>query len=1504
MKRFLLLILLVLTGLFCQEVSAQTATVSLPVSLGRNNCGSGGGKDSLYYYSYTGGNLSNASFTGCVPKLKPRAFTISAAGISFNPADGMFYYQQVDFSTTPWSTYVWRWSPYSCPTVALDTLIRFKSAVIGITFDANGIAYQMDFGTTINPATGSLNAYLSTVDFNTGALGPKDTMDLTGGAKIYSASSGDITMSPSGQMYFAIDNKLFTPDYSSYGGPTGHIKCTFIDTIIKPSGATGLVGLAYADGDLIASYYNGCRYSSLDPVTGNTGTVNYTYPSGKGIYSVDMTQINSGIGSSKKLISATPTGTPNQYDVIYDVYVKNYGNTPLNNVQVTDKLTLINGAANVSNVTTSLTSNPAGVSLNPAFNGNSNINLLAAGQSVPNYPVANNNFTIRISCRLSGIQPGVVYNNQAIATANGFNSVALRDSSTNGPTPDLNQNDKPDDLGESQPTPLLISLAATTPPCTALGNVLYTQNFGSGTGLTKTLGAPIAGIGVSFATSATSYTGVTTQPLPKETYTVTNNANNADNGNFISLTDHTGNANGRMLVINADAASTKMYRGTFFSSTCANQQYSLSFYAAFIGNANYQTICNGLGGFKYPQIKMRILDGGSGLVITEISTPSITSTSWQQYGLKFVSPASYGSLIIELVNDAPGGCGNDIAIDDIQYGTCDALPIVDISVPSGGCIGGSTTFTSSLNDPTVLPGTKDYQWQVSTDSIIWVNIVGATTSTYTINPVTALNTGKYYRLKVAATGNIFSSTCAYTSPGYLLTSKTTSTDPTSASSSKNNVCPANPVLLSVAGGSLGTNASWKWYSGSCGGTLVGTGATITVTPLVTTTYYVRAEGDCNTTLCKTVTIFISCNIDKDKDGIPDFVESNMPAAFGDADGDGIINAYDKDYAGFVDNNGDFINDNFEADGDSDNDGIPNYLDTDFPGRVDTNGDGVDDRFDADKDGKINMLDLDSDNDGIPDVVEAGGVDADGDGKLDNYSDTDGDGLSQNVDSNNSGAYNSGIGLGLLDLDGDGVPNFIDLDSDNDGIPDVREVGGADANNDGKIDGFVDANGDGISDNILLVNALLKTGADINNDGKADSYPFKNMDKDSRANPYDVDSDGDGIVDVIEAGLPDVNLDGFVDGVIGPNGWSITISAMGSLTLRNSDSDPNPDYLDIDSDNDGITDNIEGPSTLGYFLPSGVDTDKDGLDDAYDNTASFGGHGIFVLDKDGDGIPDYRDLDTDGDGSPDIKEGNDWNFNGLADENTTLTNVDTDGDGLDDRFDLDNTSAKVTSGNMGNGGTTIGAPLPGTRAVVQKSNPLAGDRDWRWVPSILPVEFAKFSGVPKNNSTVQLSWSVMVANEVDRFEIYRSTDNQNFTLNGTLSTTVQPNELKTFYLLNDISDLNTDVVFYRLHVIAKNGEQTISNVIVIKLNPAKSLITLMPNPATESTTIKIQSEKDCIATIRLVDNTGITLMQKQIKMYRGKNLVQLNDLGKYGSGVYNIQILLDNEIANTKLGIIK
>ena len=52
-----------------------------------------------------------------------------------------------------------------------------------------------------------------------------------------------------------------------------------------------------------------------------------------------------------------------------------------------------------------------------------------------------------------------------------------------------------------------------------------------------------------------------------------------------------------------------------------------------------------------------------------------------------------------------------------------------------------------------------------------------------------------------------------------------------------------------------------------------------------------------------------------------------------------------------------------------------------------------------------------------------------------------------------------------DFDNDDVYNYLDLDSDDDGILDNAEAGGTDANRDGQEDNYLDVDGDGFNDNV-------------------------------------------------------------------------------------------------------------------------------------------------------------------------------------------------------------------------------------------------------------------------------------------------------------------------------------------------------------------------------------------------------------------------------------------------------
>ena len=74
---------------------------------------------------------------------------------------------------------------------------------------------------------------------------------------------------------------------------------------------------------------------------------------------------------------------------------------------------------------------------------------------------------------------------------------------------------------------------------------------------------------------------------------------------------------------------------------------------------------------------------------------------------------------------------------------------------------------------------------------------------------------------------------------------------------RNTVCNGSGTTLSIASGNLNNATEWKWYTGSCGSTLIGTGTSITVNPSVATTYYVRGEGGCSGPgACASITINI------------------------------------------------------------------------------------------------------------------------------------------------------------------------------------------------------------------------------------------------------------------------------------------------------------------------------------------------------------------------------------------------------------------------------------------------------------------------------------------------------------------------------------------------------------------------------------------------------------------------------------------------------------------------
>ena len=87
-----------------------------------------------------------------------------------------------------------------------------------------------------------------------------------------------------------------------------------------------------------------------------------------------------------------------------------------------------------------------------------------------------------------------------------------------------------------------------------------------------------------------------------------------------------------------------------------------------------------------------------------------------------------------------------------------------------------------------------------------------------------------------------------------------SANPTAIAAAPSIICSGSSTTLTLSGGGGGTAETIKWYTGSCGGTLVGTGNNLVVSPTSNTTYYGRYENaaPCNfVTTCLQVTVNVT-----------------------------------------------------------------------------------------------------------------------------------------------------------------------------------------------------------------------------------------------------------------------------------------------------------------------------------------------------------------------------------------------------------------------------------------------------------------------------------------------------------------------------------------------------------------------------------------------------------------------------------------------------------------------
>ncbi|MBQ4822397.1 T9SS type B sorting domain-containing protein [Aquimarina sp. MMG016] len=358
------------------------------------------------------------------------------------------------------------------------------------------------------------------------------------------------------------------------------------------------------------------------------------------------------------------------------------------------------------------------------------------------------------------------------------------------------------------------------------GDSIFNEAFGTGTAN-----------GPELPAGTTGYTYVNGTPDDGE-YTVSSFTGYFD---WHNTQDHTPNdTNGKCLIFNADFVAGEFFRRTV-TGLCENTSYEFSSWLLNLLPAN-SCDANGIP----VNVRFQIWDNTDTNLLATGDTGDIfsrTSPVWEQYGLVFQTLPGQTSVILKMINNGNGGCGNDLAIDDIIFRTCGDFITIEDDLANTSITACEedipiTTQLTAIPDFSIY-NSHAYQWQQSIDGVNWIDISGETNQTYT---PPAIITSVMYRVKVAEDIiNLANPLCIALSEVFDIKVVLQPNEPLSMGNVSG--CRNVEQIISV---SVPDGIIVNWYDSDSGGTIVQSNSTSYQTS-IPGTYYAEAIsvlGDC------------------------------------------------------------------------------------------------------------------------------------------------------------------------------------------------------------------------------------------------------------------------------------------------------------------------------------------------------------------------------------------------------------------------------------------------------------------------------------------------------------------------------------------------------------------------------------------------------------------------------------------------------------------------------------
>ena len=185
-------------------------------------------------------------------------------------------------------------------------------------------------------------------------------------------------------------------------------------------------------------------------------------------------------------------------------------------------------------------------------------------------------------------------------------------------------------------------------------------------------------------------------------------------------------------------------------------------------------------------------------------------------------------------------------------------------------------------------------------------------------------------------------------------------------------------------------------------------------------------------------------------------------------------------------------------------------------------------------------------------------------------------------------------------------------------------------------------------------------------------------------------------------------------------------------------------------------------------------------------------------------------------------------------------------------------------------------------------------------AVLPVKLSAFSAMLNGSNKVDLKWSTGTEANLNYFAVERSIDGINYNDAGIVFGYGNSSEAHDYSLTDNISNIQSTVIYYRLRSVDNDGKSQLSAVRLIRIGKSNPTVSILayPNPAASEIRVTIPAEwQNKKLVYEVVNMNGQTVKRKEAA---SSSQTESLNIASLAPGIYMVKVSCEGQTGIQKI----